>query len=404
MANIVRIILTTNFSPWSRYTGGAQRSTHYLACALSRAGHDVTVIFTKAPWERIEPPVLVPYRLRWAAFTDLWSKHSAPLRFLTSMTVAATVRRELHRGPQAATIVHANGEEGALLPRLRSRYDIRIVVTPRYPSVPPAFDAAHPSSLLRNTYLALRHTKYAVLGAALRGADMCAPPSCFGAQLIQRAFALDPSRVQAVHNGVPDEFLDYHWTPQLPDRRPLLFFGRFAPNKGLDTLLEAYERLGTCAPRLRLVGAGPEKRRLKRYIARSRSEDRIEMLGWVDHHEMGRLLEDSSGVVLPSREENFSLAVLATMAVGAPLITTDVGGVREGPEDGKHLQLIPADNVPKLEHALRELITDPKSAAARGASAADLVRRGFTWELAAAQFTKIYGEILGRAPNMPRLT
>ena len=47
----MKVVLTCNFSPWSAYSGGAQRSTHNLARALVRRGHRVKVVFTKAPLE-----------------------------------------------------------------------------------------------------------------------------------------------------------------------------------------------------------------------------------------------------------------------------------------------------------------------------------------------------------------
>src|SRR3954451_18857742 len=63
----MRCILTVNFSPWSRYSGGGQRSTHNLARALVKRGHEVTVVFTKAPWEQVPLPPDLPYQVVWAA-------------------------------------------------------------------------------------------------------------------------------------------------------------------------------------------------------------------------------------------------------------------------------------------------------------------------------------------------
>jgi len=63
-----------------RYSGGGQRSTHYLGSALSGRGHDVTVVFTKTPWDLVHPPASLPYRLRWAALPDYKSHIGAPLR------------------------------------------------------------------------------------------------------------------------------------------------------------------------------------------------------------------------------------------------------------------------------------------------------------------------------------
>ena len=56
----MHVALTCNFSPWSRYRGGGQRATHLLASALSAEGHEVTVIFTKPPWEHVDVPSALP--------------------------------------------------------------------------------------------------------------------------------------------------------------------------------------------------------------------------------------------------------------------------------------------------------------------------------------------------------
>ena len=56
----MRCLLTVNFSPWSRYSGGGQRSTHNLARALAQRGHDVSVVYTKPPWEQVQLPAALP--------------------------------------------------------------------------------------------------------------------------------------------------------------------------------------------------------------------------------------------------------------------------------------------------------------------------------------------------------
>ena len=95
------IILTIDFSPWSAYGGGAQRSTHNLACALCRRGHDVSVVYTKAPWETVAPPDDLPYTVHWATFFDVRSRRKAPLRPLNASSVARVVKGLLDQQPGA---------------------------------------------------------------------------------------------------------------------------------------------------------------------------------------------------------------------------------------------------------------------------------------------------------------
>ncbi len=220
----MQIVLTCNYSPWSAYSGGGQRSTHDLAIALARRGHDVTVIFTRPPWERVAAPPSLPYRLRWAALLDASSRSGAPLRVLSAWTVAAAVRRELVRGRPA--VVHGQGEEAARLHHLRRRVPFGLVVTPRH-SLPPAL-LTRRGSLARGLGLLAGYGKYAALGVAVCTADRCAPPSRHGADMIRRAWAVPADRIHPVHNGVPPEFLEHEWHPAGErDPRPALFFGRF---------------------------------------------------------------------------------------------------------------------------------------------------------------------------------
>jgi len=387
----MRVVLTCNFSPWSAYSGGGQRSTHNLARALVRRGHRVAVVFTKAPWERVVAPGDLPYRLVWAALPDLASRRQAPLRPLTALTVARFVWGELGRG--GIDVVHSQGEEAAALPLLRRRWNFGLVVTPRYPSLPEPLLRPQGPTRAELARLGLLHAKYLTLGAALRGADYCSPPSFYAGELMRRAYGLDVERVRPVHNGVPEEFLEYRWRPGGEDR-PLLFFGRLSESKGVDTIIEALSLLGRAAPRALIVGRGPDRDRIAAEIAARGLGGRVELRDWADHHELGRLLEGASAALIPSREENFSLAVLGCLAVGTPLVTTPVGGTPEVVEDRVTGLLVRPGDAAGLAQAIAELRRDRGLSRRIGRAGRRLVRSRFTWDAAAARFEALYETLL----------
>jgi glycosyltransferase involved in cell wall biosynthesis len=287
-------------------------------------------------------------------------------------------------------VVHAQGEEAALLARRPRAFGL--VVTPRYPSLPSALLRPGGPGVLGWLHLALREAKFLALGMAVRGADLVSPPSIWAGALLRRAYRLEPDRVRPVHNGVPAEFLDYRWQPADP-HPPALFFGRFSPSKGVDTILEAAAQLREEGPPFLLVGSGPEEGRLRSEIERRSLGATVSMRGWADHRELGSLLSQASMALIPSREENFSLAVLSCMAVGAPLVTTPVGGTPEVVEDGRHGLLVPPGDSATLTAAIRRLRDDPAGAARMGAAAAARVRAEFTWAAAAAHFEKLYASL-----------
>ena len=105
----------------------------------------------------------------------------------------------------------------------------------------------------------------------------------------------------------------------------------------------------------------------------------------------GRLLAQSSMAILPSREENFALAA---MAVGTPLITTNVEGVAELVEHGESGVLCPAGDATALSDAVLQLRRRPEWAGALGARARGRVRDNFTWEVAVRKFESLYGQLV----------
>jgi len=384
----MKIILTIDYSPWSAYGGGAQRSTHNLASALARRGHTVNVVFTRPPWERVPLPDDLPYRVQWATFFGLRSRRKAPFRPLNAFSVARTVRRLLDSDEEA--VVHSNGEEGGLIHRLRPQHRFGFVATPRHPR--------YPSTLLENSTLSpfeklrlfLTEGKYLMQGSAARNADLCVPPSAFAANLVRQAFNLDAERLRVRHNGVPEEFLAYEHDPAQAHDGPLVFFGRFEATKGVDVLVEALGVLGAQAPRTLIIGRGSEEQRLRRTIDDLGLSDRVRLMPWMTHEELGDVLTGARLVVLPSREENCSLAVLSAMAVGAPVISTRVGGTPELIHDEETGLLVEPDRPDLLAQSIARLLYDPDLAWRLGRAARQHVREELTWDATAETFEHLY--------------
>src|SRR5690606_11558288 len=114
-------------------------------------------------------------------------------------------------------------------------------------------EAAQRSSLSLALLMVIQ-TKYVWLGRALESADWVCPTSRSAADMVQRAYALDPARITVVPNGISDEFLRQGSdaaTAQAPADEALrdfisrgefaVYFGRIAQEKGVHTLLDALE-------------------------------------------------------------------------------------------------------------------------------------------------------------------
>lgn len=383
----MRIVLTCNYSPWSAYSGGGQRSTHQLASALAHAGHEVHTIYTRTPWERIEPAETPPYSIHWATLFDVKSRSNAPFRPLSAFSVARIVAR-LHR-EAPLDVVHANGEEGALIGRLRDRRSFCFVVTPRYPSYPDAIFERRPGRRqLERVMLWLRHPKYPQIGVALRAADRVCPASRDAADNVQRAFDVAPERITIVPNGVAPAFLEQAWAPPAGDA-PLLFFGRLAEDKGAGRLIDAVAALENPPPVL-VIGRGEQEAELRELAGARGLAGRVRFEPWVSPPELARHIAGARLVVLPSRFESFGNVMVETMAVGAPLISTRAGSIPEVVEDGRTGLLVPPDDTAALRDAIAELLADPERAARLGSAGRERVRALYSWDATARRYLDIY--------------
>ncbi|SMO32239.1 glycosyltransferase family 4 protein [Gracilimonas mengyeensis] len=384
----MHIILTVDYSPWSAYSGGAQRVTHNLGVAMSKRGHKVTVIYSKPPWETISVPDDVPYQIHWAHLIAAKSKRAVFLRPLTALSVNRILKKIIN--PNEDTVVHGNGEETGLVHKIRDHHSFAFICTPHHPHYPEVFFKHKKLPFTTKVFTALKNGKYLMQASAAFHADFCTPPSQWAAEMIGKAFNIPRERLQPVHNGVPDEFLNYHRKPEA-QQGPIVFFGRLTKTKGVDTLIEALSLLDPQEiPETWIIGRGEMKQELQEEVEKLKLSKKVIFKSWMDHHELGQVLSKSKLCVLPSREENFSLAVLSSMCVGTPTVSTKVGGTPEIIQNQKNGCLVEADNPTALADSIQYLLEHPDQRQAMGRAGATHIRQNFTWDHACAHFEELY--------------
>jgi glycosyltransferase involved in cell wall biosynthesis len=401
----MRCILTVNFSPWSRYSGGGQRSTHNLARALARRGHSVHVVYTKPPWERVQLPDALPYEVVWATLPALRSQSNALLRPTTPWFVAREVQRLLASAGPA--IVHGNGEEAALVPELRARARrFGFVMTPRYPALPAAFTEGRVQrSRAMRAILAVTQAKYVLLGRALAGADFVCPTSRYAASLVERAYRFDPAKLRVIPNGVSDEFLSAPAVPgpplqpcAAPAQVPFaIYFGRLAREKGVHTLLDALAQSGPEPEMFVFAGRGPELDALRSHARTLGLAHRVRFLTWLDARALADLVRKASFAVLPSLEESFGNTMAEAMALAVPVISTTAGSIPELIEGGRTGVLVPPGDARALASAIRGLAHDVERRRELGQAGQARVRPELSWDAVAAKFENVYASAIAAA-------
>ena len=128
------------------------------------------------------------------------------------------------------------------------------------------------------------------------------------AALVEAVRETGAGDVRLVGTPIPKHFLA-PTAPMNDELRTVGYVGRLAPEKEVETVLEAARAMPHV--RFRVAGDGPLRRQVEALAAEL---DNLEYLGWLDRHAVRALLDRSDVLVLPSRLETFGTAALEAMA------------------------------------------------------------------------------------------
>src|ERR1700730_12903521 len=98
--------------------------------------------------------------------------------------------------------------------------------------------------------------------------------------------------------------------------------------------------------------------RVRERVAQAGLEDRVSWMG--ERADVPELVRALDILLLPSWEEPFGRALIEAMALGVPVIATNVGGPVEILEDGREGDLLPPLQAPAWAKAIRELAESPE--------------------------------------------
>lgn len=170
-----------------------------------------------------------------------------------------------------------------------------------------------------------------------------------------RVLAIAPSLVPA--EAVVAEPPDRDWSEEVV----LLTAGRIDAEKNPLLLVEALAELERRRPgvfRVRWAGVGPLEDDVRRRAAELGVENRLELLGYLPFPELLPLYREAHAFVHVSFTEGVPQVLTEAMASGAPIVATDVGGVRAALDDGDAGLLVPPADLVALVGAILRLSDD----------------------------------------------
>jgi glycosyltransferase involved in cell wall biosynthesis len=348
--------------------GGVSRYIFDLCTAMQAAGHEVAVAgerglwherFAAAPWPWIEAPL-----------------KAGPLGLSRAVKI---LRKYLAEHP--VDILHAHFRKSAIVGR-------RLQNQGR----PPLLYTLHGSHIPLG----------GVWGWLSDFGDHVHVPSVEARQWLIDEAGVPQDRITLIPHGihlerfpVPDEATRRHARAALElgeDNLAAVYLGRLEYQKNESWMIDLAEASKNELPNLRvlLAGEGPNEGEVKEQINQRGLSGRIQMLG---HREPLPVLQAADALLLPSVREGFSYACAEAMCAGVPVLRTRTSGTKELIVEGVTGRSVEIDRAAFVREAI-DFLSDRDALRRMGVSAAQHIRRNFTFENQLAQTLALYQKLI----------
>ncbi len=176
----------------------------------------------------------------------------------------------------------------------------------------------------------------------------------------------------------------------------ILFVGRLEKRKGLNYLLEAYKQVKREIPNSRLIVVGPGTRLRKKYEQQVKENDLkdVVFVGYVSDDELPRYYKTADIYCAPATGgESFGIVLLEAMAVGKPIVASNIEGYANVVAHDVEGLLIPPKDGEKLAQALISLLSD-KSLRQQMGDRGRVKAQDYSWEHIAQRVLNYYMKVL----------
>ena len=219
-------------------------------------------------------------------------------------------------------------------------------------------------------------------------------------ELVNKHF---PGRYTIIPNGVDLDRFSCGVSPidEFGDGKiNILFVGRLEKRKGLNYLLEAHKQIKQEIPDSRLIVVGPGTRLRNKYekrVAQNGLKD-VFFVGCVSHDELPRYYKTADIVCAPATgKESFGIVLLEAMALGKPVVATNIDGYASIMTHGAEGLLVPPKNKKALARALVSLMADESLRRQMGARGR-INAAEYDWKRIVQRISDYYIKVLSEPP------
>jgi glycogen synthase len=369
--------------------GGLGRHVYQLATALATAGHEVVVLSRKptntdprshpstddiSEGVRVVAAAQDPHEFAFGTDMMAWT-----LAMGHSMVRVGLAIRDWR-----PDVVHAHDwlvAHPAIA--LAEFYDVPLVSTIH------ATEAGRHSGWVAG---AISRQVHAVESWLVRDSDSLIACSHSMSDEITELFGPGLSEATVIPNGIDTEGWPFARRQPRSGPAELLFVGRLEYEKGVHDAIAALSRIRRTHPgtTLTIAGEGTQRDWLIEQARKHKVLKATNFVGLVDHSSLLHLLHRADAAILPSHYEPFGIVALEAAAAGAPLVTSNVGGLGEAVIHGVTGLSYPPRDIPALAAAVRTALDDPAAAQQHALAARKRLTSDFAWSTVAEATAQVY--------------
>lgn len=180
---------------------------------------------------------------------------------------------------------------------------------------------------------------------------------------VKAVYKVRPEKIKVFHLSITDPFKQFNLVEPPTRLNKIICIGRLDYSKGQDVVIRALHLLKDRLPHLcvEFIGDGVFKNELIELAARLGVEDRCRFVGAIGQREtIFQKLSEALVSLVPSRTEAFGLVNVESLAMGTPVIASNVGGISEIIQDGVNGFLFLPDQAEALAQKIEQLVTNPE--------------------------------------------
>ena len=211
------------------------------------------------------------------------------------------------------------------------------------------------------------------------------------------ATGISGEKIVVIHNGVDlNKFSersieDIALHPK--DKTVVMFLGRLSQENGPMEFLRAINNFSKTYDNFLgvVLSVGPLRRKMEEYVKTNGLDEKISFLGFVPDEELPSYLATADIMILPLQNiGGVSQVVTEAMAMGKPVITTNVGDVAKIIEHGVNGFIYEKDDLEGISDMLKRLHTDNELRERIGGNASRFIRENYGWDRIIKEYIEVY--------------